>query len=106
MILSESLNDVMIDIPAGFETVPLVEALNGINPQLSYLTLKQSLDISAEGNNKNDLEEVNKKDSDSIRLPKSDIEGQLAGNLNSYKHLDEETVLFSKNSDDYNIKYF
>lgn len=36
IILSESLSDLMVDIPPGFEIQPLVEALNGVNPQ-SYL---------------------------------------------------------------------
>lgn len=107
IILSESLNDVMIDIPPGFETVPLVEALNGITPQLSYLALKQAIDMSAEGDKSEHLEVIAKKDSlvDSSNVSKIDIESQLE---NSYKHLDEETVTFSadKANDIYNIKYF
>lgn len=42
IILSESLNDLMVDIPPGFEILPLVEALNGVNPQ-SYLGSLQKL---------------------------------------------------------------
>ncbi|KAI2799666.1 hypothetical protein BLOT_011572 [Blomia tropicalis] len=61
IIFTETLNDVIIDIPSGFETVPLVEALNGINPQLTYLNLKQSLERLPES------DKNNKKDSDSVR---------------------------------------
>jgi len=96
------MNDVMVDIPAGFETLSLVEALNGINPQLSYLTIKQSIDIATEVDK---TDEVGKKDSNHVSKTEDDVDKSEA-NLSDYKQLDEEAVSFTKNSDDYNIKYF
>lgn len=102
VILSESLNDVIIDIPPGYETIPLVEALNGINPQFSYLTLKQSIP-----NDSIELEdEVKKSDSECSTSSKNTAKEKNDDNSNIYKNFDEESVSLTKSSDEYNMKFF
>lgn len=105
IILTESLNDVMIDIPPGYETIPLVEALNGVNPQLTYLSLKQTIENSTDELNENGVKKVNSESSTSKKKEVDPLEVvDKNGESSVYKNFDEESV--SKCTDEYNLKLF